>query len=89
MTSTPEILVYTAPACGYCGAAKSLLRAKGVSFREIDVSEEDGKREEMIRRSGSRSVPQIFIGSEHVGGYEELSALNQQGKLDALLGISG
>ena len=89
MSSAPEVVVYTAPACGYCMAAKSLLREKGVSFREIDISEEDGQREDMIRRSGRRTVPQIFIGSRHVGGYEDLLALNQQGQLNTLLGISG
>jgi len=89
MSSTPEVIVYVTPFCAYCVAAKSLLREKGVSVREIDVTEDERQREEMMRRSGRRTVPQIFIGSQHVGGYEDLLALNQQGKLNALLGISG
>ena len=88
-TGGPDVLIYTQPFCAYCVAAKALLREKGVSFREIDVSRDDGGREDMVRRTGRRTVPQIFIGTQHVGGFDELSALEQQGKLDPLLGIAG
>jgi glutaredoxin 3 len=83
------VLVYTTPFCAYCVAAKSLLREKGVSFREIDISRDDAERDDLVRRTGHRSVPQIFIGTQHVSGFDELSALDQQGKLDPLLGIGG
>ena len=77
------------PFCAYCTAAKSLLREKGVSFREIDISGDDVERDDLVQRTGQRTVPQIFIGTQHVGGFDDLSALDQQGKLDALLGIAG
>jgi len=82
-----QVLLYTTPSCGYCMAAKALLREKGVSFREIDVSHDDAGRDDMMRRTGQRTVPQIFIGEQHVGGFDELSALDRQGRLDALLGL--
>lgn len=84
--SPPEILIFVRPYCAYCVAAKSLLREKGVSFREIDVSASNADREDMVRRSGRSTVPQIFIGAQHVGGYDDLSALDRSGQLDALLG---
>ena len=87
MRDAPDVLVYATPFCPYCVAAKSLLREKGVSYREVDVSRNDAVRAEMIDRTGQRTVPQVFIGSHHVGGFEELSALDQQGQLDPLLGI--
>ena len=89
MRDRPDVLIYAKPCCPYCVAAKSLLTEKGVSYREIDISQNDAEREEMIRRSGRRTVPQIFIGSRHVGGFDDLSALDQQGKLVPLLGIQG
>lgn len=89
MSDAPDVLLYTRPFCAYCVAAKSLLREKGVGYREIDISNDDAGREDMIRRSGRRTVPQIFVGAEHVGGFEELAALDQQGRLDPLLGITG
>jgi len=85
----PEVVVYTKPFCAYCVAAKSLLREKGVGYREVDISRDEGERHNMMHRTGQRSVPQIFIGAEHVGGFEELVTLDQQGRLDPLLGISG
>ena len=82
-----RIIVYTQPFCGYCTAAKRLLTAKGAPFAEIDVMMEAGKRDEMIERSGGRrTVPQIFIGDRHVGGYDDLYALERAGQLDQLLG---
>jgi glutaredoxin 3 len=86
-TDRPAVLVYTAPACVYCVAAKSLLRGKGVEFREIDVSRDDTERDELIQRTGCRTVPQIFIGTQFIGGFDELSDLDQQGRLDPLLGL--
>lgn len=78
--------IYTSPLCGYCHAAKRLLTQKGVSFSEIDVlSNPDRKAEMMQRANGGRTVPQIFIGDTHVGGSDELHALERAGKLDALL----
>jgi len=85
----PEVLVYTKPFCAYCTAAKSLLLEKGVSFREIDISRDDVERNDLVQRTGQRTVPQIFVGTQHIGGFDDLSALDRQGKLDALLGISG
>lgn len=82
----PRITLYTTPYCGFCRAAKVLLQTKAVGFNEIDVSEDFAKREEMIARaSGERTVPQIFIGDRHVGGYDELAQLEREAKLDALL----
>lgn len=78
--------IYTSPLCGYCHAAKRLLTLKGVSFSEIDVSREPEKRVEMMSRANGRhTVPQIFVGETHVGGYDDLSALERAGKLDPLL----
>ena len=82
-----QIDIYTTPMCGYCTAAKALLKRKGAAFNEIDVSGSDGdKRREMLGRSNGRwTVPQIFIGSTHVGGSDDLHALERDGKLDALI----
>ena len=81
-----RILLYTTPFCGYCRAAKTLLANKGLEFEEIDVAFDAGKRAEMIERAfGLRTVPQIFIHGRHVGGYDELVALESDGKLDAVL----
>jgi glutaredoxin 3 len=79
--------MYTKPHCPYCVRARSLLSEKGVTYREIDISGNAPEREEMIRRSGRRTVPQIFIGDHHVGGFDDLSALERSGKLDPLLNI--
>jgi glutaredoxin 3 len=78
--------IYTSPTCGYCHAAKDLLRRKGVAFTEVDVLRHPDRRPEMERRAGGRrTVPQIFIGGKHVGGCDDLYALDQARKLDALL----
>ncbi len=78
--------IYTSPLCGYCHAAKRLLKQKGVNFSEINIVTQPGKRAEMMQRAkGGRTVPQIFVGDTHVGGYDELNALDRAGKLDALL----
>ena len=80
--------MYATPLCPYCAAAKALLRRKGVTFQEIDVSA-DERRDDMVRRTGRRTVPQIFVGDHHVGGYDDLHALDERGELDPLLGIEG
>ncbi len=78
--------IYTSPTCGFCHAAKRLLAQKGVSFTEIDVSRDPGQRQKMMARArGRHTVPQIFIGSAHVGGCDDLYALDRSGKLDPLL----
>jgi glutaredoxin 3 len=78
--------LYTTRFCGYCAAAKRLLTTKGISYSEIDVSADPALRAEMTQRAnGGRTVPQIFIGPTHVGGYDEINALDRAGKLDALL----
>ena len=79
------VTMYTTSWCPYCSRARALLERKGVSFEDIDIDEAPEKRTEMQNRSGRRSVPQIFIGDHHVGGCDDLHALEQAGKLDALL----
>ncbi len=82
----PEITIYTTPFCPYCNMAKGLLRKKNAAFTEIDVSDDSRKRLAMTERAkGRRSVPQIFIGAAHVGGCDDLHALESQGKLDGML----
>ena len=82
----PQIEIYTSPLCGYCHAAKRLLNAKGADFTEINVWDEPGRKPEMIERSGGRrTVPQIFIDGVHVGGCDELHALERAGRLDSML----
>jgi glutaredoxin 3 len=82
----PPIVVYTTPSCSYCAAAKALLRRKGAAFTEINVAGAPDQRAEMVKRAnGLTTVPQIFIGSSHVGGCDDLYALEDAGKLDPLL----
>ena len=82
----PQVQIYTTRFCPYCVAAKTLLKRKGVAFDEIDVGSASERREEMIQRANGRmTVPQIFIGSTHVGGNDDLQALERAGKLDVLL----
>ena len=80
------VVMYTTSWCPYCERARRLLSAKGASFDEIDVESAPEKRAEMHQRSGRRSVPQIFIGEQQVGGSDELVALDAAGKLDGLIG---
>jgi len=78
--------LYTKRFCGYCAAAKRMLKAKGVSYSEVDVGAQPARRAEMLQRSGGgQTVPQIFIGGTHVGGFDDMNALERAGKLDALL----
>jgi glutaredoxin 3 len=86
----PPVEIYTTRWCPYCHMAKALLRRKGVEFSEIDLSGHRERRDEMIQRTNGRyTVPQIFIGSMHVGGSDELHALERAGKLDTLLAGHG
>ncbi len=81
----PRILVYITSWCPYCDRARQLLQSKAVAFTEIDIEQHPEARAEMVARSGRRSVPQIFIGDTHVGGSDELYALEAAGGLDPLL----
>jgi glutaredoxin 3 len=80
-----KITMYSTSWCGFCAMARRLLEQKGQAWEESDVDAEAGRREEMMERSGRRSVPQIWIGDQHVGGFDDLSALASSGELDALL----
>lgn len=79
------VLVYSTRICPYCMLAKRLLTGKGVAFDEVMVDRDDKLRAEMMERSGRRTVPQIFVGDTHVGGFDDLAALDRAGKLDILL----
>jgi glutaredoxin 3 len=79
------VVVYSAGYCAYCDRAKALLERKSVAFTEIMVDQDPARRAEMERRSGRRTVPQIFIGETHVGGFDEIYRLEREGKLDALI----
>jgi glutaredoxin 3 len=79
------VRMYSSGACPFCVMAKRLLGAKGVGFEEIRVDQDYSRREEMMRITGRRTVPQIFIGETHVGGFDDLSALERAGQLDPLL----
>jgi len=81
----PKIVMYTTAWCPYCARARNLLAAKGATFEEIDVDERPEARAEMIERSGRSTVPQVFIGTRHVGGSDDLHALDAAGGLDPLL----
>jgi len=84
-----RIEIYTTPFCGYCARAKGLLDRKGAAYEEMDVMMDDRKRTEMRERSRRTTVPQIFINGQHIGGSDELAALDQAGKLDPLLAQPG
>lgn len=81
-----DVLIYTKPGCPYCSTAKSLLDSKGADYTEIVASNDPAKKQEMIQRSGGRmTFPQVFIGEKHIGGSDDLHALDRKGELDALL----
>jgi glutaredoxin 3 len=80
-----EVLVYVTGYCPYCTSAKRLLTQKGAAFREIDVSDDDEKRRWLVKATGQRTVPQIFINGVSVGGFTDIAALDRQGKLEPLL----
>lgn len=81
----PNVIIYTSRLCGYCTMAKKLLERKAVAYQEIDVDSRPGLRQELIEKSGRRTVPQIYIGDYHVGGFDDLRALELNQQLDALL----
>jgi len=84
-----DIVMYSTAWCGYCQRARNLFERKGVEIREVKIDEEPGERELMLQKSGGRrTVPQIFIGERHVGGFDELAALDRSGELDKLLAPS-
>lgn len=81
----PKVEIFTTPWCPYCHAAKSLLKKKGVTYTEIDATDPEVRAAMVDRAHGRRTVPQIFIGATHVGGYDDMAALDRGGKLDPLL----
>ncbi|NTJ44818.1 glutaredoxin 3 [Agrobacterium larrymoorei] len=80
-----SVTIYTRDFCGYCARAKALLEGKSVDFKEYNATENPDYRQEMMEKSGRNTFPQIFIGAQHVGGCDDLHALDRDGKLDALL----
>jgi glutaredoxin 3 len=80
-----QVTIYTKPYCPYCVAALDLLEKKGVTVNEIVASSDPDKRQEMIQRSGRRTFPQIFIGERHIGGCDDMLALDRRGELDPIL----
>jgi glutaredoxin 3 len=86
-TQAPQVTMYSTGWCPYCDRARNLLKNKGVFFSEVKVDEDPAQRDEMLKRSGGRrTVPQIFVGDHHVGGFDDLYALEKAGELDKLLG---
>jgi len=84
-----KVELYTTPTCPYCLAAKALLENKGIAFTEMTVIGDPAKRQEMLSRAnGSHTVPQIFIDDMHIGGFDDMNALERQGKLDGLLNMA-
>ena len=84
-----DVVMYTSTYCGYCRAAKALLSSKGVAYEEINLDEQPGRRAEMVQRAeGRTTVPQIFIGGKGVGGFDDISELDYEDKLDGMLGIA-
>jgi glutaredoxin 3 len=82
-----DVVIYTKPGCGYCHAAKALLDQKGVDYTEIVASSDPAKKQEMIQRSNGRmTFPQVFIDDKHIGGSDDLAALDRKGELDSMLG---
>ena len=83
----PQIVIYATAFCSYCRRARNLLQHKGVEFTEISVDQHPEQRRIMIQRSRRHTVPQVFIGDLHIGGYDDLARLDQRGELDPLLGL--
>lgn len=81
----PEVIIYTGRLCPYCIMAKRLLERKGASYTEIDIDSKPGLRQEIMEKTKRRTVPQIFIGERHIGGFDDLHALDMRKELDALL----
>ena len=83
-----NVEIYTGPLCAFCDRAKALLNKKGVSFKEINLASDASKMEEMIKRTnGMKTIPQIFVDGHHIGGNDKLQALENEGKLNSLLGV--
>jgi glutaredoxin 3 len=83
--ASPEITLYTSAMCGYCVAAKNFLKSKGLQWKEVRIDTDPMQRERMVALARRTSVPQIFIGQTHVGGYDDMMALHRAGKLEPLL----
>jgi glutaredoxin 3 len=83
--SDPQITLYTSAVCGYCVAAKNFLRSRGLSWNEVRIDTDPAEREKMVALARRTSVPQIFVGDTHVGGYDDMMALHRAGKLEPLL----
>jgi glutaredoxin 3 len=81
----PRVIMYSTGVCPYCQMAERLLKAKGVEVEKIRIDLDPARRAEMMEKTGRRTVPQIYVGSTHVGGYDDLAALDRAGKLDPLL----
>ena len=86
MSEKPEVVMYATEWCSYCAAARMLFKKKGIAYEEILVSDDPDRRREMEQRSGRRTVPQIFIDRRPIGGFDDLYALDKDGRLDELLG---
>ena len=84
-SASPEITLYTSAMCGYCVAAKNFLKSKGLQWKEVRIDTDPMQRERMVALARRTSVPQIFIGQTHVGGYDDMMALHRAGKLEPLL----
>lgn len=83
--ASPRVVIYTRALCGYCAAARDLLDRKGIDYEERDTTLNASLRREMTELSGRRTVPQIFVGNHHIGGYDDMAALDAAGRLDSLL----
>jgi glutaredoxin 3 len=88
MPDEPTVIMYTSVLCGFCAAARALLKKKGITYEEINVTLNAKLRREMVERSESHTVPQIFIDGRHIGGYDDIAALDDAGQLDELLGLT-
>jgi glutaredoxin 3 len=89
ITTPPRITIYSSAICPYCIAAKNFLNSKGLAWTEIRIDADSGQREAMVRKTRRTSVPQIFVGETHVGGYDDMMALHRAGKFEPLLAGEG
>ena len=87
--SQPAVVMYATAACPFCVAARNLLQAKGVRWTEVSIDRQSEKRAEMMQRSGRHTVPQVFVGDHHVGGFDDLEQSEHSGELDRLLAAEG
>jgi glutaredoxin 3 len=83
--ATPEITLYTSAICGYCVAAKNFLKSRGLQWKEVRIDMDPAQRERMVALARRTTVPQIFVGDVHVGGYDDMIALHRAGKFEPLL----